>query len=129
MAPVGGTGLVVLVATPDSAADALTSRLVGRMKTFLWIPIAPGVLLVSVLVLRQRALRKTDGRDDDATPKCEFIDRRRFRSQAGRHGCLRLHRGAVQPSSSSFSPGVRVPISYDREAPHSGRCVGGEHNR
>jgi serine/threonine-protein kinase len=56
MAPVGGTGLVVLVATPDSAADALTNRLVGRMKTFLWIPIVPGVLLLSVLVLRRRPL-------------------------------------------------------------------------
>jgi len=56
MAPVGGTGLVVLVATPDSAADALTNLLVGRMKTFLWIPIVPGVLLLSVLVLRRRPL-------------------------------------------------------------------------
>jgi len=49
LAPVGGTGLVVLVATPDSAADALTRRMIDRMKGFLWIPIIPGLLLLVAL--------------------------------------------------------------------------------
>ena len=50
MAPVGGTGLVVLVATPNSAADALTMRMIDRMKAFLWIPIAPGLLLLCFVI-------------------------------------------------------------------------------
>jgi len=50
LAPVGRTGLVVLVATPDSAADALTRRMIDRMKAFLWIPIVPGLLLLAVLI-------------------------------------------------------------------------------
>jgi hypothetical protein len=49
LAPVGGTGLVVLVATPDSAADALTRRMIDRMKAFLWIPIISGLLLLAAL--------------------------------------------------------------------------------
>lgn len=50
LAPVGGTGLVVLVATPDSAAEALKRRMIDRMKGFLWIPIVPGLLLLIALV-------------------------------------------------------------------------------
>jgi hypothetical protein len=50
-APVGGTGLIVLVATPDSAADALTQRMIDRMKAFLWIPIAPGLVLLGLIVV------------------------------------------------------------------------------
>jgi hypothetical protein len=50
LAAVGGTGLVVLVATPDSAADALTRRMIDRVKDYLWIPIAPGLLLLAVLI-------------------------------------------------------------------------------
>ena len=57
-APVGGTGLVVLVATPDSAADALASRMVDRMKALLWIPLAPGLLLLGVLALTLRWRRR-----------------------------------------------------------------------
>ena len=53
-APVGGTGLVVLVATPDSAADALTRRMLDRMKAFLWIPIAPGLVLLVLLIMTRR---------------------------------------------------------------------------
>jgi len=53
-APVGGTGLVVLVATPDSAADALTRRMLDRMKAFLWIPIAPGLVLLALLIASRR---------------------------------------------------------------------------
>jgi serine/threonine-protein kinase len=53
-APVGGTGLVVLVATPDSAADALTRRMLDRMKAFLWIPIVPGLILLTLLFARRR---------------------------------------------------------------------------
>ena len=53
-APVGGTGLVVRVATPDSAADALTRRMLDRMKAFLWIPIAPGLVLLVLLIMTRR---------------------------------------------------------------------------
>ena len=50
LAPVVGTGLVVLVATPDSAAEALKRRMIDRMKGFLWIPIVPVLLLLIALV-------------------------------------------------------------------------------
>jgi hypothetical protein len=66
-ASVGGTGLIVLVATPDSAADALTRRMIDRMKTFLWIPIAPGlVLLALVVVTVGRRERRSVGMRADA---------------------------------------------------------------
>jgi serine/threonine protein kinase len=62
LAAVGNTGLVVVVATPNSAADALTRRLIDRMKAFLWIPIVPALLLLVVLIggsglARRRARR------------------------------------------------------------------------
>ena len=50
-AAVGGTGLIVLVATPDSVADALTRRMIGRVKEFLWIPFVPGGLLFAGLIV------------------------------------------------------------------------------
>ena len=53
-AQVGGTGLVVLVATPDSAAAALTRRMLDRMKAFLWIPIVPGLALLTLLFATRR---------------------------------------------------------------------------
>lgn len=63
LAPVGGTGLIVVVATPNNALDAITARMVDRIKSFLWIPILLGlgllaaVIAVPALVERRRAAR------------------------------------------------------------------------
>lgn len=57
-AAVGGTGLIVLVATPDSVAEAVTRRMIDRVKKFLWIPLAPGLLLfISLIVVPTVAAR------------------------------------------------------------------------
>ncbi len=75
LAPVGGTGLVVLVATPDSAADALTRRMIDRMKGFLWIPIVPGLLLLAAL-LAGPALAYLRGRRGPPAPSPAAARRR-----------------------------------------------------
>jgi hypothetical protein len=52
LAPVGGTGLIVVVATPNNALDAITKRMVDRIESFLWVPILLGLaLLAAVIVL------------------------------------------------------------------------------
>jgi hypothetical protein len=35
-APVGGTGLIVVVAMPKNALDAITQRMTDQIKAFLW---------------------------------------------------------------------------------------------
>jgi hypothetical protein len=53
-APVGQTGLIVVVATPDSAVRALTTQMTGRVKEFLWVPLLLGGLLFGALIARSR---------------------------------------------------------------------------
>jgi len=43
--------LIVLVATPDSVAEAVTRRMIDRVKEFLWIPLVPGLLLFVCLIV------------------------------------------------------------------------------
>jgi hypothetical protein len=49
-APVGRTGLIVLVATPASAVRALTDQMTGHVKAFLWAPLLLGCLLFGLLM-------------------------------------------------------------------------------
>jgi serine/threonine protein kinase len=56
LAPVGGTGLVVLVATPNDAVDALSQRIIARLKAFLWVPVLAGLLLLAGLLADPRRL-------------------------------------------------------------------------
>lgn len=52
LAPVGGTGLIVVVATPHNALDAITQRMVDQIKSFLWVPMLLGLaLLLAVIAL------------------------------------------------------------------------------
>ena len=71
LAAVGGTGMVVVVATPDSAADALTRRLIDQVKALLWIPLVPSLLLPAILfggpaLASRRARRLASSRRDVA---------------------------------------------------------------
>jgi hypothetical protein len=50
-APVGRTGLIVVVATPNDALDAITMRMVDRIKTFLWVPLAIGLVLLACVIV------------------------------------------------------------------------------
>jgi serine/threonine-protein kinase len=50
LAPVGGTGLIVLVATPNDALDAITERMTHETKAFLWIPVCLGLLLLGAVL-------------------------------------------------------------------------------
>ena len=60
-APVGGTGLVVLVATPEDAVDALTQRMIDRAKAFVWVPIAVGLfVLIAILAEPRRWLARME---------------------------------------------------------------------
>jgi hypothetical protein len=58
-APVGGTGLVVLVATPISAERELTDRMLEKARTYLGVPLLVGAaLFVGLLAsLRLRGAR------------------------------------------------------------------------
>ncbi len=62
-APVGGTGLVVVVATPTSAVRALTDRMLEKARAYLGIPLLVGVALFASLLasLRLRGARLTTG--------------------------------------------------------------------
>jgi len=63
-APVGGTGLVVLVATPTSAERELTDRMLEKARTYLGVPVVLGIGLFAGLLasLRLRGARLTAGR-------------------------------------------------------------------
>jgi serine/threonine protein kinase len=50
LAPVGGTGLIVVVATPNNALDAITERMVEQIKSFLWIPLLLGLALLAAVI-------------------------------------------------------------------------------
>jgi hypothetical protein len=50
LAPVGRTGLVVVVATPHDAADFLNRKMTERMKAFLWVPFVLGLMVLAALV-------------------------------------------------------------------------------
>ena len=58
LARVGGTGLIVMVATPNNALDAVTQRMTDRVKAFLWVPMALGVLLLGAILAGSRGRRK-----------------------------------------------------------------------
>jgi eukaryotic-like serine/threonine-protein kinase len=62
-APVGGTGLVVVVATPISAERELTNRMLEKARAYLGVPLLVGaVLFVTLLAsLRLRGARLTAG--------------------------------------------------------------------
>lgn len=49
-APVGGTGLVVVVATPRSAAAVLTDRILRTARSGLGVPLLLGVALLAALL-------------------------------------------------------------------------------
>lgn len=63
-APVGGTGLVVLVATPTSAERELTDRMLKKARAYLGVPLLVGITLFAVLLasLRLRRARLAAGR-------------------------------------------------------------------
>jgi eukaryotic-like serine/threonine-protein kinase len=63
-APVGGTGLVVLVATPISAERELTDRMLAKARAYLGVPLLVGVALFAGLLasLRLRGARLAAGR-------------------------------------------------------------------
>jgi serine/threonine protein kinase len=50
LAPVGRTGLIVVIATAENALDAITQRTTERAKHFLWIPVLVGLLLLAAVV-------------------------------------------------------------------------------
>jgi eukaryotic-like serine/threonine-protein kinase len=50
LAPVGKTGLVVTVATPQTAIDELTERMTHRIGALLWVPLALGLIVLGVLI-------------------------------------------------------------------------------
>ncbi|MDF3065860.1 MAG: prkC 1 [Polyangiaceae bacterium] len=62
-APVGRTGLVVVVATPTSAVRELTDRMLERARSYLGVPLALGAVLFAGLLasLRLRGARLTAG--------------------------------------------------------------------
>jgi hypothetical protein len=49
-APVGGTGLVVVVATPRSAVRELTDRMLGKARSYLGVPVLFGFMLFGGLL-------------------------------------------------------------------------------
>lgn len=57
-APVGGTGLVVVVTTPTSAVRELTDRMLENARSYLGVPLLLGLMLFGALLasLRLRAL-------------------------------------------------------------------------
>lgn len=63
-APVGRTGLVVLVATPTSAERELTSRMLEKARAYLGVPVVLGIGLFAALMssLRLRGARLVAGR-------------------------------------------------------------------
>lgn len=50
LAPVGGTGLIVVVATPHDALAVISGRMTDGMKRYLWVPLVIGLLLLAGLV-------------------------------------------------------------------------------
>lgn len=56
-APVGGTGMVVVVATPRSAVRELTDRMLKKARSFLGAPMMLGVALVGALLASLRLHR------------------------------------------------------------------------
>jgi serine/threonine-protein kinase len=56
-APVGGTGLVVVVATPRSAVRELTDRMLRKARAYLGAPMLLGVLLLGALLASLRLYR------------------------------------------------------------------------
>jgi hypothetical protein len=56
-APVGGTGLVVVVATPRSAVRELTDRMLKKARSYLGAPMLLGVVLLGALLASLRVHR------------------------------------------------------------------------
>jgi hypothetical protein len=50
LAPVAQTGLVVVVATPNNALDAITQRIDDRIQKFVWVPLLIGLVLFVMIV-------------------------------------------------------------------------------
>ncbi len=65
-APVGGTGLVVVVATPHSAVRELTDRMLRKSRAYLGAPILVGVALLGALLASLRVYRPKPG-----GPRCD----------------------------------------------------------
>jgi hypothetical protein len=59
LAPVGHTALVVLVATPNSAVDALRNKLMSMTASSLWVPGIFGLLVLVALLLGPRVAART----------------------------------------------------------------------
>lgn len=57
LAPIGRTGLIVMVATPDAAVQELKSALRWAAWLFLWIPPLIGLSLLAGLLLGPQMLR------------------------------------------------------------------------
>ncbi len=57
LAPIGRTGLIVMVATPDAAVEELRSALRWAAWLFLWIPPLVGLSLLACLLLGPQFLR------------------------------------------------------------------------
>jgi hypothetical protein len=50
VAPVGRTGLFVVVATPLDALDAVMTRMADRVKAFIWVPLLAGLVLLAAVM-------------------------------------------------------------------------------
>jgi len=48
--PVGGTGLIVVVSTPDNALATISERMTDRVKQLLWLQVALGCGLLIAAV-------------------------------------------------------------------------------
>jgi hypothetical protein len=57
LAPVGRTGLVVMVATPDAAMEEIRVALRWATWLFLWIPPLVGLSLLSIVLVGPRLVR------------------------------------------------------------------------
>jgi serine/threonine protein kinase len=53
-APVGRTGLIAVVATPNAALTAITERMTHQIKAFLWVPLSLGLLLLGGVLAAPR---------------------------------------------------------------------------
>jgi hypothetical protein len=62
LAPVGRTGLIVMVATPDAALEEIELGLRWRASVYIWIPLLAGLALLAGLLTVPQLLRALDGR-------------------------------------------------------------------
>jgi serine/threonine protein kinase len=62
LAPVGRTGLIVMVATPDTALEEIKSALRWRAWMYLWIPFLAGMALVAGMLMYPQIVRARERR-------------------------------------------------------------------